>query len=98
MKPPTALIQAPKNYLKLPPAIAVKRPITLAIKVLKLRYVFKFIPDSSVLISGIPEPSDSSDIKYPTQVAIKIRTIPERHQKKKLNTLLSDEDISILAS
>ncbi len=57
-----------------------------------------FIPDKTVFISGIPEPSASAEIKYPTLVAIKKKAIADKIQNKKLKMDDPDKAISFLFS
>jgi hypothetical protein len=47
------------------------------------------IPARTVFISGVPEPSASGLMKYPTDVAIKNKMMEEITQKRKLNTFIS---------
>ena len=54
------------------------------------------MPLKTVFISGIPLPSASFDIKYPTDVANNINIILLIIQKKKLNILFDVFDINVL--
>ena len=54
----------------LPPTKQQNKPTIFAIKASKEKYLEIAIPDRTVFISGIPEPSPSADMKYPVDVAI----------------------------
>ena len=68
-----------------PPTKAANNPIHLATIVLKEKYLYILIPERTVFISGVPDPSASGLIKNPTDVAIRKRAIEEEIQNKKLN-------------
>ena len=73
----------PTLPVEAPAVIAEKIPITLAMKASNEKYLYILIPDKTVFTSGIPDPSASAEMKYPTLVATSISNTQEMTQKIK---------------